>query len=148
MIFDIEVKNKIASYTGTDMIVCGNSDYKIKFSFDEEWGECQAKRARFSYVRKGREVAVAITVAGLSVAVFLILDVHTVEYHGHVSVFPLVVESLYLRKDILAHLVGSHDKDCHVYKLRDDACICYYVDRRTVEDDVVIFLPHAFQQAS
>lgn len=44
----IDVKNKIATYNARDgVIVCGNNDYKIKFSFDEEWSEYPTKTARF-----------------------------------------------------------------------------------------------------
>lgn len=44
----IDVKNKIATYsTRGGAIVCGNNDYKIRFTFDEEWEEHDTKTARF-----------------------------------------------------------------------------------------------------
>lgn len=44
----IDIKNKIATYnTRGGAIVCGNSDYIIHFSFDEEWDEYATKTARF-----------------------------------------------------------------------------------------------------
>lgn len=44
----VDVRNKIATYNARDgVIVCGNNDYKIKFSFDEEWSEYPTKTARF-----------------------------------------------------------------------------------------------------
>lgn len=43
----ISVRNKIATYQKRDGdIVCGNSDYKIKFTFDEEWEGFEKKTAR------------------------------------------------------------------------------------------------------
>ncbi|MBE6671338.1 MAG: hypothetical protein E7593_03950 [Ruminococcaceae bacterium] len=54
MVINVEVKNKIANYFGTDEIVCGNSDYKINFLFDEGW-ENNPKTALFVYVRNGVE---------------------------------------------------------------------------------------------
>lgn len=48
MILNVKVANKIATYRKLDgSIVCGNSDYQIKFSFDEEWAEHNEKTARF-----------------------------------------------------------------------------------------------------
>ena len=48
MKIEISVKNKIAKRVDPNaFIVCGNSDYTIKFSFDEEWDGIEAKTARF-----------------------------------------------------------------------------------------------------
>lgn len=42
------VNNKIATYLSRDgSIVCGNSDYRIVFSFDSEWESYEKKVARF-----------------------------------------------------------------------------------------------------
>jgi hypothetical protein len=42
------ISDKIATYVERGgEIVCGNSDYSIKFSFDEEWAGVEAKTARF-----------------------------------------------------------------------------------------------------
>ena len=44
----IIVANKIATYSSRGgEIVCGNSDYAIEFSFDEEWDAYETKTARF-----------------------------------------------------------------------------------------------------
>lgn len=44
----ISVVNKIATYQKRDGdIVCGNSDYQIKFTFDDEWNAYDKKIARF-----------------------------------------------------------------------------------------------------
>ena len=48
---EINVKNKIAKAAKDYKIVCGNSDYVILFSFDEEWQEHTVKTARFSYMQ-------------------------------------------------------------------------------------------------
>lgn len=45
---NIEIKNKIAK-SPAERIVCGNSDFKIKFLFDEEWAAYNVKTARFIY---------------------------------------------------------------------------------------------------
>lgn len=45
---NIEVKNKIAK-SPLEHIVCGNSDYFIKFIFDSEWEEYRTKTARFEW---------------------------------------------------------------------------------------------------
>lgn len=46
----ISVNNKIATFQRRDGdIVCGNSDYQIKFTFDEEWEAYENKIARFVF---------------------------------------------------------------------------------------------------
>ena len=45
-IIQIAVKNKIAT-AEKKTIICGNSDYSVQFSFDEEWGAYPIKTARF-----------------------------------------------------------------------------------------------------
>ena len=52
------VKNKIAE-SPAGYIVCGNSDYKIEFVFDEEWQEHDAKTARFLYDGKQEDIVFA-----------------------------------------------------------------------------------------
>lgn len=46
----INVANKIATYDKLKegIIVCGNSNYEIEFTFDEEWDEYPTKKARFT----------------------------------------------------------------------------------------------------
>lgn len=49
-ILHVAVANKIATYCQRDgAIVCGNSDYSIKFAFDAEWDAISVKTARFMY---------------------------------------------------------------------------------------------------
>lgn len=48
MILYVDVVNKIATFQKRGgRIVCGNSDYKIKFSFDSEWDSYTKKTVRF-----------------------------------------------------------------------------------------------------
>ena len=50
MILHITIAKKIATYHRQDgNIICGNSDYKIKFTFDEEWEAHSTKTARFKW---------------------------------------------------------------------------------------------------
>ena len=57
------VANKIAtySYRGGD-IVCGNSDYQIEFTFDDEWAAYSQKTARFIWNDKYVDVTFSGTV--------------------------------------------------------------------------------------
>lgn len=50
----INVENKRALTLGTPVIVCGNSDYQIEFTFDEEWADLAVKTVRFTYVKDGK----------------------------------------------------------------------------------------------
>lgn len=46
----ISVVDKVATYQKRDgVIVCGNSDYQIFFTFDDDWGNYDTKTARFIY---------------------------------------------------------------------------------------------------
>ena len=49
----IIVTKKVASVEGTPIIVCGNSDYTLSFTFDDEWSNEQNKVARFSFIKNG-----------------------------------------------------------------------------------------------
>lgn len=46
-IINVTVRGKIARAEGRALIVCGNSDYAVRFDFDEEWSEYAVKTARF-----------------------------------------------------------------------------------------------------
>ncbi len=49
ILLPITVRNKIATFTGDVPYICGNSDYKAVFTFDDEWDEHSHKTARFVY---------------------------------------------------------------------------------------------------
>ena len=49
----VDIVDKHATTLGAPVIICGNSDYSITFTFDEEWAEHDTKTARFAYVRAG-----------------------------------------------------------------------------------------------
>lgn len=56
----ITVANKVARYSEREgVIICDNSDYSIRFTFDDEWSAHEKKTARF--VWNGAHVDVAIT---------------------------------------------------------------------------------------
>lgn len=50
----IEIKNKRAKAIGSPSLVCNNSDYKIKFIFDDEWADVPIKTARLVYSKDGQ----------------------------------------------------------------------------------------------
>jgi len=45
----VSVRRKIATAAKDALYVCGNSDYVIRFDFDDEWTEHKTKTARFKY---------------------------------------------------------------------------------------------------
>lgn len=45
----IDVKGKVATVRGQACIVCGNSDYLVRFAFDDAWSAATEKTARFVY---------------------------------------------------------------------------------------------------
>lgn len=48
-VIPIRIRDKIAAAPRDAVYVCGNSDYKIKFDFDDEWEGFNEKTARFVY---------------------------------------------------------------------------------------------------
>ena len=58
-IINIQVENKNARLVGTGLIVCGNSDYTIKFAFDSEWNEYETKTARFIWGNQHQDIVFA-----------------------------------------------------------------------------------------
>lgn len=50
---DIIIRNKTASAVDPPCIVCGNSDYDVKFDFDDEWQAHNNKIGVFAYNRCG-----------------------------------------------------------------------------------------------
>lgn len=79
MILEVNVKNKIPSTSTDYRIVCGNSDYVISFTFDEEWNEYVVKTARFSYVTKGEEKYQDVVFEGNECAVPVLSDTSMVK---------------------------------------------------------------------
>lgn len=49
----INIKNKTPTAEEKYEIVCGNSDYIIKFAFDSEWDNYDIKTARFNFTQNG-----------------------------------------------------------------------------------------------
>lgn len=48
-IIPVTVRDKIATKTGDEVYICGNSDFVIEFDFDAEWNEHDTKTARFEW---------------------------------------------------------------------------------------------------
>jgi hypothetical protein len=58
MIIDVQVRNKIAKHVdGSSCVVCGNSDYTVRFDFDEEWDANGVKTAIFKWGGEYAEVS-------------------------------------------------------------------------------------------
>lgn len=53
MVIHVNIVDKRAAVAGAPVIVCGNSGYTVKFTFDDEWSGFGAKTARFVYVQAG-----------------------------------------------------------------------------------------------
>lgn len=56
-VIPITVRNKIATIGNRDAYyVCGNSDFRVVFEFDDDWAEHSVKTARFSYEGKFQDI--------------------------------------------------------------------------------------------
>lgn len=64
MQLDINIAYKIARAAADYKIVCGNSDYTIKFTFDSEWHAHEVKTARFAFTRNGESKHIDVVFTG------------------------------------------------------------------------------------
>lgn len=64
----IRIKDKIAAANANPVVVCDNSDYTIRFMFDESWAAYPLKTARFFWIQEGKEVCVDTPFSGDTVA--------------------------------------------------------------------------------
>jgi hypothetical protein len=64
---------------GQPVIVCGNGDYTVTFSFDDEWGEAGAKTARFKYLTAEGMKHKDVDFAGSTVRVPMLSNIREVE---------------------------------------------------------------------
>jgi hypothetical protein len=74
----INIENKHALVDGTPIIVCGNSDYTIQFTFDAEWETLDAKTARFVYVQNGKITYTDVVFTGEIAAVPILANTREV----------------------------------------------------------------------
>lgn len=65
----VNITNKHAQVVGAPVIVCGNSDHVLEFSFDAEWGPLPVKTARFVWVTAGKVKYQDVVFSGSTVAV-------------------------------------------------------------------------------
>jgi lysophospholipase L1-like esterase len=77
-IIRIYVTNKIAGAIGSPVIVCGNSDYQISFTFDAEWDAYYEKTARFVFMKDGIEKNIDVLFAGTVCQVPILTDIDKV----------------------------------------------------------------------
>lgn len=75
----ITVADKKATLEGTPIIVCGNSDYTVTFSFDSEWSAMGPRTARFVYIKNGEKQHTDVVFSGATVAVPVLSDVDFVQ---------------------------------------------------------------------
>lgn len=74
----INVAKKLASVIGAPVIICGNSDYSITFTFDEEWETMDLKTARFVYKRDGALKFIDVVFSGRTTAVPVLSNIDEV----------------------------------------------------------------------
>lgn len=77
MNINISINNKVATVSGSPVIVCGNSDYTVTFTFDSEWANLPTKQARFSWYLNGEKQFTDVTFTGSTVAVPTLSDITT-----------------------------------------------------------------------
>jgi hypothetical protein len=69
MVININIVNRRATPENEVVLVCGNSDYTIQFSFDAEWDGLAEKTARFVWESHGERKHADVPITGSSAAV-------------------------------------------------------------------------------
>ena len=79
MQIEVNVKNKIATAKEDYIIVCGNSDYIVVFTFDDEWNGHEVKTARFGFPQDGVKKFIDVVFTDNACAMPVLSNVNTVE---------------------------------------------------------------------
>ena len=74
----VVVADKIATVSGTPLIICDNSDYTIKFTFDTEWANEDSKIARFSFLKNGLNRYIDVPIENDACNVPILSDIEAV----------------------------------------------------------------------
>ena len=75
----ITVREKTATLSVPATLVCGNSDYTVRFLFDSEWDAYIAKTAEFRFWRDGERKRAEVLFEGDTVSVPILRDIDEVE---------------------------------------------------------------------
>lgn len=75
----VTVTNKKAQVQGNPIVVNGNSDYTVEFTFDSEWDGYEEKTAEFKYYRSGKRLYDEVVFSGDTVSVPILRDIDEVE---------------------------------------------------------------------
>ena len=75
----VTVTNKKAQVQGNPIIVNGNSDYTVEFTFDSEWDDYEEKTAEFKYYRDGKLLYDEVVFSGNTVSIPILRDIDQVE---------------------------------------------------------------------
>ena len=116
MNIEIRVEKKIATVIGSPLIVCGNDDYVITFTFDEEWDKYNAKTARFTYTRDGKSKNIDTPFIGNTCPVPVLSNINRVEigvYAGDVRSTTVAV--IMCEKSILCAGGAPEEPNDNVY---------------------------------
>lgn len=116
MRFTIDVANKIAVPLNPPEIICGNSDYIIDFTFDDEWNDYELKTARFTFKLNGQNVYKEVLFRGTSCGMPIlsnITEVYVGVYAGELST--TTPAKLICKKSILCSTSMHKDPSEDVY---------------------------------
>ena len=116
MKFSIDVANKIATPVNPPEIVCGNSDYVIEFTFDEEWREYGIKTAIFNYKRNGQKRFIEIVFEGNECPMPILSGIDEVNvgvYAGELQT--TTPATLICKKSVLCDITKHEDPPYDVY---------------------------------
>lgn len=64
MNIDVSVTSRRASVEGTPCVICGNSDYILRFTLDAEWDAVEDITAKIGYIRNGKPYRESVPVSG------------------------------------------------------------------------------------
>lgn len=78
MTLQITVTAKVPSASGSPVVVCGNSDYTVQFTFDSEWDNSADKVAVFQYIENCVLKTIQVPFTGSTCDMPVITDADTV----------------------------------------------------------------------
>lgn len=135
MQIEVNVKNKIATAAQDYIVICGNSDYIIVFTFDDEWNGHEVKTARFGYTQDGVKKFIDVVFTENAVAMPVLSNVNTVEigvYAGDLRTTTPCLLSC--KKSILCEGGTPAEPEEDIYNQIVDLCNEAYTAAKTVEE--------------
>jgi hypothetical protein len=155
MNINVTVKNKAVTAPSDAVIVCGNSDYTLTFSFDSEWFAEATKIARFVWFSRNKTFSEEVLFKGNTVEVQILSNtnaVHVGVYAGNLRT--TTPAKIACEPSILCYGQDSNERPGEMALIKGQIAQLFkalkdiYVDPEQIKEAVFEYLTHNPMQES